>query len=59
MMAELKFIGTYIRAVFWHWWLITIEVILVLADFIERIFGTWLVPGAAAFDFKAADFASS
>jgi hypothetical protein len=43
-MAELRLIGTYIRAVFWRWWLITIEVVLVLTDFIERIFGTWLVP---------------
>src|SRR5258708_4173395 len=44
MMAELRLIWTYIRAVFGHWWVITIEVILVLTDFIERIFGTWLVP---------------
>ncbi len=44
MMAELRLIWAYIRAVFWHWWLITIELILVLTDLIERIFGTWLVP---------------
>jgi hypothetical protein len=44
MMAELRLIWTYIRAVFGHWWVITIEGILVLTDFIERIFGAWLVP---------------
>jgi len=44
MMAELKLIWTYIRAVFGHWWVITIEGILVFADLFERIFGTWLVP---------------
>lgn len=44
MMAELRLIWAYIRVVFGHWWLITIELILVLTDFIERIFGTWIVP---------------
>ena len=44
MMAELRLIWTYIRAVFGHWRVITIEVILVSVDFVERIFGTWLVP---------------
>lgn len=43
-MAELRLIWAYIRVVFGHWWLITIELILVLTDFIERIFGTWIVP---------------
>src|SRR5882762_7661781 len=43
-MTELRLIWTYIRAVFGHWWVITIEGVLVLTDFIERILGTWLVP---------------
>jgi hypothetical protein len=43
-MTELRLIWTYIRTVFGHWCLITIEVVLVLTDFFERIFGTWLVP---------------
>jgi len=43
-MRELRLIWTYIRTVFGHWWLITIEVVLVLTDVLERIFGTWLLP---------------
>lgn len=43
-MTGLRLIWKYIRAVFGYWWLVTIEVVLVLTDLVERIFGTWLVP---------------
>jgi hypothetical protein len=44
MNKELKILGIYCRAVFWHWWLITIEIVLVLTDVVERAFGIWLLP---------------
>jgi hypothetical protein len=44
MDNELKMVWTYIRAVFGHWWVITIEVVLVGLDLVERAFGTWLLP---------------
>ncbi len=40
----LKTLWTYCRAVFGHWWVITIEIILVVLDLVERAFGTWLLP---------------
>ncbi|HKW61908.1 MAG TPA: hypothetical protein VJN89_05130 [Candidatus Acidoferrum sp.] len=46
-MTELRLIWKYIRAVSRYWWFVTIELILVFADFFERIFGTWLVPPPA------------
>jgi hypothetical protein len=44
MRQELKIIGLYIRAVFRESWVIVIEGLLVLADVVERIAGTWLLP---------------
>ena len=44
MHNELKVLWTYCREVFGHWWVITIEVVLVLLDLGERVFGTWLLP---------------
>jgi len=44
MNKELKILRTYFRAVFGHWWVITIEGVLVLLDLVERAFGTWLLP---------------
>jgi len=43
-MNELKTLLTYCREVFWHWWVITIEIVLVIVDLVERAFGTWLLP---------------
>jgi hypothetical protein len=44
MSEELKILGTYCRAVFGHWWFITIEGILVIMDLVERALGTWVLP---------------
>jgi hypothetical protein len=45
MKLELVMVWRYIRAVFRQWWVVIVEVVLVLTDFIERIFfGTWLLP---------------
>jgi len=44
MKSELGMVCSYIRAVLRQWWVIVVEVVLVLTDFFERIFGTWLVP---------------
>lgn len=44
MNKELKILGTYCRAVFGHWWFITIEGILVIVDLVERALGTWVLP---------------
>jgi len=44
MDNELKILWTYCRAVFGHWWVITIEGVLVLLDLVERALGTWLLP---------------
>jgi hypothetical protein len=44
MDNELKMVWAYVRAVFGHWWVITIEVVLVSLDLVERAFGTWLLP---------------
>jgi hypothetical protein len=44
MDKELKILRTYCRAVFGHWWVITIEIVLVLLDLVERAFGVWLLP---------------
>ncbi|MFZ1007722.1 MAG: hypothetical protein WAN65_12850 [Candidatus Sulfotelmatobacter sp.] len=40
----LKTLWAYCRAVFGHWWVITIEGVLVSLDVVERTFGTWLLP---------------
>jgi hypothetical protein len=44
MGNEFKILWGYVRAVFGYWWVITIEVVLVLLDLAERVFGTWLLP---------------
>ncbi len=44
MDSELKMVWAYVRAVFGHWWVITIEGVLVGLDLVERAFGTWLLP---------------
>lgn len=44
MDNELKILWTYVRAVFGHWWVLTIEGVLVSLDVIERALGTWLLP---------------
>jgi hypothetical protein len=46
MNEELKVIGSYIRAVFREWWVILIEVLLVMTDAVERVVGTWLLPSS-------------
>lgn len=43
-MTERKLIWKYIQAVFGYWWFLTIEIVLVMTDLAERIFGTWLLP---------------
>src|SRR5438552_6225134 len=44
MGNEFKMVWGYVRAVFGHWWVITIELVLVSLDVVERVFGTWLLP---------------
>jgi hypothetical protein len=44
MGSELKMAWGYVRAVVWRWWVITIELVLVLLDLAERVFGIWLLP---------------
>jgi hypothetical protein len=44
MVHELKGLVAYGRAVLRYWWVIVIDVVLVLTDFGERIFGTWFLP---------------
>jgi hypothetical protein len=46
MKAELLIIRSYVQAVLREWWVIVIEVVLVLTDVTERIFGTWLLPSS-------------
>ena len=46
MNEELRVIGSYIRAVFREWWVILIEVLLVMTDAVERVVGTWLLPSS-------------
>ena len=41
---ELKILSSYVLAVIRQWWVIVVEVFLVLTDLFERIFGTWLLP---------------
>ena len=48
MKSELLILWSYIRAVFRQWWVVIVEVVLVLTDFFERIVGTWLVPSTRA-----------
>jgi hypothetical protein len=44
MLNELKIISSYIVAVCRQWWVVVVEILLVLTDVFERIFGTWLLP---------------
>jgi hypothetical protein len=44
MHSEFKMGWGYVRAVFRRWWVLTIEVVLVLLDLVERVFGIWLLP---------------
>jgi len=48
MNDELKTIWNYARLVLGKWWVITIEVVLVSVDVIERVLGTWLLPPRSA-----------
>jgi hypothetical protein len=41
---ELKAIWNYARLVLGKWWVITIEVVLVSVDVVERVLGIWLLP---------------
>lgn len=41
---EFKIISSYVGAVLRQWWILVVEVLLVLTDVFERIVGTWLVP---------------
>jgi hypothetical protein len=43
-MKELTAAWGYARLVLGQWWVITIEVILVSVDVVERMLGTWLLP---------------
>jgi len=44
MNKELKAAWAYTRLVVGKWWVITIEVVLVSVDVVERMLGTWLLP---------------
>jgi hypothetical protein len=44
MANEFKIISSYVVAVLRQWWVVVVEVLLVLTDVFERIFGTWLLP---------------
>jgi len=44
MRDEFKIISSYVVAVFRQWWVVVVEILLVLTDVFERIFGTWLLP---------------
>src|ERR1700739_1604613 len=44
MTDEFRIISSYVVAVFRQWWVVVVEVLLVLTDVFERIFGTWLLP---------------
>jgi hypothetical protein len=46
MKAELKIIWSYVRAVLREWWVIVVELLLVLTDVVERVLGTWLLPSS-------------
>ncbi|MGA8619640.1 MAG: hypothetical protein WB660_14125 [Candidatus Sulfotelmatobacter sp.] len=46
MNEELKIICSYVQAVLREWWVIVIEVVLVLTDVFERLLGTWLLPSS-------------
>jgi hypothetical protein len=46
MNEELKIVGSYARAVFREWWVILIEILLVMTDVVERVLGTWLIPSS-------------
>ena len=44
MNEEPKAIWNYVRLVLGKWWVITIEIVLVSMDVVERLLGTWLLP---------------
>lgn len=44
MKHEFQLLLHYARTVFWHWWVVLVEVILIITDVAERIWGTWLLP---------------
>ena len=44
METELKAAWDYARLVLGKWWVITIEIVLVSMDVVERLLGTWLLP---------------
>lgn len=44
MRSEFKIISSYVMAVFRQWWVVVVEMLLVLTDLFERIFGAWLLP---------------
>ena len=41
---ELQLLWQYTRKVFWHWWVLIVEAVLVLTDVVERLRGIWLLP---------------
>jgi hypothetical protein len=43
---ELRIVTRYLRAVLREWWALVIELLLVVTDVIERVFGTWLLPSS-------------
>ena len=44
MREEFRIISSYVVAVLRQWWVVVVEILLVLTDVFERIFGTWLLP---------------
>lgn len=46
MNEELKIMRSYVQAVLREWWVVVIELILVLTDVVERVLGTWLLPSS-------------
>ena len=44
MANELRMAWAYFRAVVWRWWVITIELVLVTLDVVERVLGKWFLP---------------
>ena len=44
MVREREILWAYVRAVFRHWWVLVVEIVLVAVDFGERWFNIWSQP---------------
>src|SRR6266853_149651 len=43
-MREREILWAYLRAVFRHWWVLVVEIVLVVVDIAERWFNIWIQP---------------